>query len=221
MVRLRRFVGVLTIFLQAWFVLVMLVRAVEGRGSGYIGCYPVGYHVQSVFNHQPYNTTTVDECLLFCRDDFEKHASILGNSCFCSNSIPDDSGTIEKAENDWCDKNCSGNSGQKCGGRAHYSVFNTTVGICPPLMPPSNGGVSRILFREGERVNFSCRPGYSLIGNDTIECLSSQWETGKPIWSGDAPKCGASGAWSLGWVRLLIVVAVLIAGTFLIILIFL
>lgn len=57
---------------------------------------------------------------------------------------------------------------------------------CPPLPMIPNGhhtGENAGPIASGSSVTYSCEPGYLLVGDKTIDCLSSG------EWSADTPKC--------------------------------
>ncbi|XP_019647923.1 PREDICTED: LOW QUALITY PROTEIN: sushi, von Willebrand factor type A, EGF and pentraxin domain-containing protein 1-like [Branchiostoma belcheri] len=53
---------------------------------------------------------------------------------------------------------------------------------CHALRAPADGTMSGTFF-VGDRVTFSCKAGYNLVGNNVIVCQDSQ------SWSGSVPKC--------------------------------
>lgn len=55
--------------------------------------------------------------------------------------------------------------------------------MCEPLEDPENGEVSVTTRTIDSVANYTCNPGYALVGNDMRTCL----ETG--IWSGEEPTC--------------------------------
>ncbi|CAH1263509.1 CSMD3 [Branchiostoma lanceolatum] len=53
---------------------------------------------------------------------------------------------------------------------------------CPPLTAPADGAMSGTFF-VGDRVTFSCKTGFDLVGSNVIVCQATQ------TWSGAEPKC--------------------------------
>ena len=59
---------------------------------------------------------------------------------------------------------------------------------CPPFSSPSNGKLIGNSFSFGSSLYFSCSPGYALIGNSNLTCLSSgQWNYARPRCANTCP----------------------------------
>ena len=65
------------------------------------------------------------------------------------------------------------------------SFFGFPVGhrVCHPLKKLENGFIYGQQNWEGERISFSCRPGYWLKGPSERHCL------GNGLWTGKMPTC--------------------------------
>lgn len=65
------------------------------------------------------------------------------------------------------------------------SFFGFPIGhrVCPPLKKLQNGFIYGQQNWEGERISFSCRPGYWLKGPSERHCL------GNGSWTGEMPIC--------------------------------
>ena len=58
--------------------------------------------------------------------------------------------------------------------------FFTAIG-CPEMSAPMSGSKEGDTFFYGNKIQFSCFPGYKLIGANETECLSSgRWSEEKP-----------------------------------------
>ena len=71
---------------------------------------------------------------------------------------------------------------------------------CPSLPTIANGhhtGESVASFAPGLTVTYSCEPGYLLLGENTIHCLSSG------DWSAVAPTCKGTLNWESSVLRIL------------------
>ena len=56
------------------------------------------------------------------------------------------------------------------------------LGLCPTLTIPSNGQVIFSKLYEGSYANYSCNPGYDLLGSPVIVCNSTgKWDPAPPI----------------------------------------
>ena len=72
-------------------------------------------------------------------------------------------------------------------------LFSQTVVDCGPESPPTNGTVSFDVTVFGSFLDYSCDPGYSLVGDNPRTCL----ENGD--WSGTEPSCdGEIQLWLFG-----------------------
>ncbi|KAI8515762.1 hypothetical protein Bbelb_065750 [Branchiostoma belcheri] len=60
---------------------------------------------------------------------------------------------------------------------------------CPPLSHPNNGFMGGN-NSYGDVVNFTCEPGYKLVGTSSLTCLSDgTWDGTSPTCTGDAVQC--------------------------------
>jgi len=58
-----------------------------------------------------------------------------------------------------------------------------SLGLCPALENPENGGVIFIDLFEGNKATFTCNLGYNMLGTTVITCLSLG------IWDSRPPTC--------------------------------
>merc|ERR1719232_1608465 len=66
-------------------------------------------------------------------------------------------------------------------GRWEPEAPNCTETLCKPLNTPANGSMVLTTLRIGGRATFKCKEGFSLKGDDDIECLSSgSWSSWPP-----------------------------------------
>ncbi|XP_066283044.1 sushi, von Willebrand factor type A, EGF and pentraxin domain-containing protein 1-like [Branchiostoma lanceolatum] len=77
-----------------------------------------------------------------------------------------------------------GNTSAVCMDNGQWSnaAPSCIVQECPPLTAPADGAMSGTFF-VGDRVTFSCKTGFDLVGSNVIVCQATQ------TWSGTEPKC--------------------------------
>lgn len=66
-----------------------------------------------------------------------------------------------------------------------FTTYFLTAIVCERLNNPVNGLVVLSGTSVGSQATYTCNPGFTLVGMDTRECLSSG------EWSGQAPTCTA------------------------------
>ena len=91
--------------------------------SVYIGCYRDRSNDRDLTgaNLPGSDSMTIKTCLEFCRTNSYAYASnVNGNRCFCDNAYGKH-GTKPLTE---CNKNCTGNAVQSCGGNNRGDIYS-------------------------------------------------------------------------------------------------
>ena len=52
---------------------------------------------------------------------------------------------------------------------------------CPPLKAPANGEID--FNKKGTRATFSCKRGFSLKGENILNCQNGKWSSQPPVCS--------------------------------------
>ena len=72
--------------------------------------------------HFESSNMTIENCLRYCSDGGFNYAGVqYSKQCFCGNTTP-----VEVASN--CDRKCSGNKNQVCGGSWALNVYSISKG---------------------------------------------------------------------------------------------
>lgn len=65
----------------------------------------------------------------------------------------------------------------------HTFYFLTAISSCPALNDPDNGNV--YIISNGQNAIFTCKSGFTVIGNPFLVCLNG-------VWNSPPPKCHAT-----------------------------
>ncbi|KAL8809186.1 MAG: hypothetical protein Q9200_003633 [Gallowayella weberi] len=93
-------------------------------GWTYKGCYVDNANGRILINTQPSSSTQTNEkCIAACQAAGYSVAGMeFGSECYCGNALINGPAVAAASQ---CDKPCSGNAAQKCGGASRMSVFYT------------------------------------------------------------------------------------------------
>ncbi|XP_071498029.1 uncharacterized protein [Diadema antillarum] len=160
----------------------------------YIGCFQKPNNKSVLIEHALYsNSLTVDACIRHCREgEFDYAWTFDGVQCGCGHrSVVM---RLSKTQ-DVCRCPCGGDKHQTCGGPdcgqgtgQFMSLYKTNYGFCPDPGSLAHGDRSGNWFRYGAEVTFTCKKGYGLHGNGTLQCVTGQ-KPGEFVWSHAVPSC--------------------------------
>ena len=118
------------------------VRTDDRVVGNYMGCYEDSFEdrilLGGVTKFKINNS--VENCLRHCSETGFLYAGVqYGNECFCGNDRPDNGLKYSpEEEKSKCDKKCSGNGEQKCGGYLTMNIYQT--GVIPFKPDPGSEG---------------------------------------------------------------------------------
>ncbi|KAL8771823.1 MAG: hypothetical protein Q9209_002761 [Squamulea sp. 1 TL-2023] len=104
-------------------------------GWSYRGCYVDNANGRILVNTQPSSTTqTNDKCIAACvAAGYSVAGMEFANECYCGNALINGAALAAESQ---CDKKCSGNAAQTCGGASRMTIFATgNLTVLPVPVP--------------------------------------------------------------------------------------
>ncbi|XP_041484416.1 uncharacterized protein LOC121431020 isoform X2 [Lytechinus variegatus] len=151
----------------------------------FLGCFSIltiGSRARTILENSN------DACIAHCKALDYRYAGMSGSSCRCGN--------IERFyffnqyPDFYCNTNCRGDTTQLCGNptNSHFSVFDTTLGVCEDPGVPQNGNRTGDGFEFGTTVEFSCHGDHVLMGHPVLQCVLGN-SPHDVKWNGTLPEC--------------------------------
>ncbi|XP_071836379.1 uncharacterized protein [Apostichopus japonicus] len=168
------------------------------QDPSYIGCFNDERGIFHSFLQEDYfisSSLTIESCKEFCSEISHPIIGLKnGGECYCGDSRDVITGH-SKYPDASCQKPCSGNERQICGGTRtgdhdSISVFDVNLGECEDPGVPTNGIRLSEWFKFGDVVKFYCDPGYEMVGASVVQCIITKRSDGHAVhWNESTPTC--------------------------------
>lgn len=122
-----------------------------------LGCFSSSSSFPTFYKAIESAEMTLDTCVQLCDSQNALYAGAVDNQCFCADKFDAET---RAAEQDQCDKPCSGNKDEVCGGEGLLTVYGAVkhqeAPVPPPMAPVPKEVVGKGSYEIATKTNCHC-----------------------------------------------------------------